>query len=290
MMDTGMPDSQELAEEVISSVRVTEIGNYGRDKLPAGPGIEEAEDIIIVEGRADVITLLKQGFKNVIAMNGTKVPDTIKELTQKKETLVFVDGDRGGNLIIKELLAVAEIDFVTKAPDGKEVEELTKKEIHKALRSKITAEQAKLELASVDTSQSIRKPMINRGRPAPTNTARGRTPQRGAPTRAAPVAKPPALSPNQKKQFEGVLSDLVGTKGACLLDEKMTVLGKVPLKELSSTLSSLKSGVFAVVLDDSIDQDVVTAAERANVKYVIGMESKVNPTSARVGILTSAEL
>lgn len=298
MLDTGSPDSQELTEEVVNSVRVMEVVEYGPDRLPAGPGVDEAEEVIVVEGRADVVNLLKHGFKNVIAMNGTQVPPTISELSHRKDIVVFVDGDRGGNLILKEVFAVAEVDFVTKAPDGKEVEELAKKEIHKALRSRITAEQAKLELASIDTSQSIRKPMI-------ANRPMAR-PMQGAPVRreGAPMARPPMRppmaptapavkkgpSPGEKTKFEEVLTDLIGTRGACLLDEKLNVLGKVPLAELTSTLSSLTSGVHAVVLDESIDGDLVAAAERANVKHLIGMDTKVKPADTRVNIITSAEL
>ena len=147
MMENTMPDSQELSDEVSASVRVMEIVEYGKDRLPAGPAIDESDEIIVVEGRADVLNLLKHGFKNAIAINGTSVPETIVELCGKKVVTAFVDGDRGGNLIIKELTSVADIDFVTKAPDGKEVEEITKKEIHKALRSRISGEQAKLELS-----------------------------------------------------------------------------------------------------------------------------------------------
>lgn len=299
MMDTGSPDSQELMEEVINSVRVMEVTEYGRDRLPAGPGIEDSEEVIVVEGRADVVCLLKNGFKNVIAMNGTQVPPTISELSKKKDIVVFVDGDRGGNLILKEVLAVAEVDFVTKAPDGKEVEELTKKEIHKALRSRITAEQAKLELAAMNTSESIRKPMIASVRPqdrrpqGPMQQRRDAPPMREAPRMAPrpPVATAKkAPSSEEREKFESVLTDLIGTRGACLLDEKLTVLGKVPLAELPSTLSSVTSGIYAVVLDESIDQNVVLAAEKANVKHLIGMDSKVKPVDARVNIITSAEL
>src|SRR3989339_999572 len=146
LTDAVLPNSQEIAEEVAASVRVMEITEYGRERLPAGPDVEEAAEIIVVEGRADVINLLKNGFKNAIAINGTSVPATIIELCKKKTVTVFVDGDRGGNLIVQELLSVTDLDFVTRAPDGKEVEELTKKEIHKCLRARIAAEQVKLEI------------------------------------------------------------------------------------------------------------------------------------------------
>ena len=140
-----MPDSQELTDKVSESVRMMEVVEYGKDRLPAGPLIDGSEDIIVVEGRADILNLLKHGIKNCIALNGTSVPETIKELSRKKNVTLFVDGDRGGDLIIKEMTAVAEIDYVCKAPDGKEVEEITKKEIHKALRGRVAIEQIKLE-------------------------------------------------------------------------------------------------------------------------------------------------
>jgi len=107
MMDNVIPDSQELADEVAYSVRVMEIQEYGTDRLPAGPSIDESDEIIIVEGRADVLNMLKHGFKNVIAVNGTSVPSSIIELCKKKTSTLFVDGDRGGDLIIKEITGVA---------------------------------------------------------------------------------------------------------------------------------------------------------------------------------------
>ena len=141
LTDSVLPNSQEITEEVAASVRVMEITEYGRDRLPAGPDVADSSEIIVVEGRADVINLLKNGFKNAIAINGTGIPQTIVELCKQKTVTVFVDGDRGGNLIVQELLSVTDIDFVTRAPDGKELEELTKKEIHKCLRGRIAAEQ-----------------------------------------------------------------------------------------------------------------------------------------------------
>src|SRR3989344_2237137 len=124
-----LPDSQEITEEVAASVRMMEITEWGPERLPAGPGIDDSEEVILVEGRADVLNLLKQGFKNVVSVNGTSIPDSIKELCRKKTVTLFVDGDRGGDIIIKELTDSTEVDYITKAPAGKEVEELTKKEI-----------------------------------------------------------------------------------------------------------------------------------------------------------------
>ncbi|MBI2144360.1 DNA primase [Candidatus Woesearchaeota archaeon] len=337
MVDTVMPDSQELADEVSRAVRVMEVREYGTDRLPAGPAVEDSEEIIVVEGRADVLNLLKHGFKNVVGMNGTSVPQTVVELSKKKEITAFVDGDRGGDLILKELIDVAQIDYVTKAPDGKEVEELEKKEIHQALRARIVPEQLRLEKAermerleradkagkasefgaaqpvqgrqfsqpfgqppapqpSQQSAMQNRRPQFMNRKPMPREGRfesrfeheprerefRERDQQREQ-------KEPKQLSQNEKSIFREISGALIGTRGAYLFDEKLNILGKVPLAELQSTLKSLNN-VYAVVLDGVIDLELARAAEMANVKCVVAMDSKVKPEETRLAIATVSEL
>ncbi|MEN3035836.1 MAG: DNA primase DnaG, partial [Candidatus Methanosuratincola petrocarbonis] len=137
----GAFEIKELSEEIMKSVRVHAIGKYGPDNLPCGPDVDKSDTVIVTEGRADVVNMLRHGYKNVIGMDGASVPDTIKELSKKKTIIAFVDGDRGGELILRELFQVADIDYVARAPPGKEVEDLTGKELAKYLRAKIPAEQ-----------------------------------------------------------------------------------------------------------------------------------------------------
>jgi DNA primase len=286
LTNTTLPDSQELADEVAQSVRMMAVGEYGREKLAAGPSIDESEEIIIVEGRADVLNLLKHGFKNAIAMNGTSVPQTIKDLSRKKTTSVFVDGDRGGDLIIRELLSTADIDFVCKAPDGKEVEEITKKEIHKALRGKITTEQAKLDM-NIDSdgalkSQAAKQNFQRVNRRPIQNNGRQFTRQQSAPTERK-------LSGEEKTIFKQTMDDLFGTRGACIFDPKLKVLGKVPLSELSSTIKSLNGGIHALVLDGAVDLELAKLSEKLGVAHVIGTTSKVKE-AVRVNVLTDEQL
>ncbi|MFH1591528.1 MAG: DNA primase DnaG [archaeon] len=280
MIDSVMPDSQELADEVAYSVRVMEIQEYGKDRLPAGPQIDDADEVIIVEGRADVLNLLKHGFKNVVSMNGTSVPETIIDLTKRKIVTVFVDGDRGGDLIIKELSGVAEMDYVTKAPDGKEVEELTKKEIHKALRSRISAEQAKAEMSRGGSNEyRSQRPQLRSNDRFP--------PRRPVPAPSPSVgARPKLPSESEKKSFKEMLEDLIGTRGAYILDPKLNILGKVPFSELATTIKSLSSGVYAIVFDGEIDKTLVQTAEKVNVTYLVGMDTKVKTTDTTISLLT----
>ena len=135
-----IPESKEISEQVRSEVKTSEVSEYGPEKLPAGPGIGDADSIILVEGRADVINLLKNDITNVVAVGGANVSPAIAKLCLEKEVTVFLDGDRGGDIIMAELARICDIDFVARAPTGKEVEELTRKEIIKCLRSKIPFE------------------------------------------------------------------------------------------------------------------------------------------------------
>ena len=277
-----LPDSLELTEEVANSVRLMEIQDYGKDKLAAGPAIKDSDEVILVEGRADVLTLLKNGIKNCIAMNGTSVPDTIKELSRKKTITVFVDGDRGGDLIIKELMNTSEIDFISKAPDGKEVEELTKKEINKCLRAKVSIEQYSTDLKSKPARPIKRKYERPTGREEIKRTYQ--------PRQNAPRTNPIRLSKKEGETYKKMLEELIGTRGAYILDKDLNILGKVPTTELSTTIRNLGSGIHAVVLDGIVEEDLVKIADRARIKYLISMESKIKSRLSKVEVITKEQL
>ncbi len=133
--------SSDLTESIRQSIQVEEITTYGKDHCPAGPAVKDSEAIIIVEGRSDVLNLLRAGVKNAIAVEGTNIPETVQELSKERVATAFVDGDRGGELILRELFQVAEVDFVARAPRAHEVEELSAKQLTKCLRNKVPYDQ-----------------------------------------------------------------------------------------------------------------------------------------------------
>ena len=137
------PDTDEVFKEVSETLRLARVETYGQDQLTAGPDIESAKEIIIVEGRADVIRLMKYGIQNTIALEGAKVPDTIIKLSREKECTALLDGDRGGDLILKELMQVTNVKYIARAPPGKEVEESSLKEIEDALKNRVPMMEAK---------------------------------------------------------------------------------------------------------------------------------------------------
>jgi DNA primase len=244
-MNKGVPDLSEISDKIREEVKAFEVTNY--KGLPCGPNIMDSDEIILVEGRADVVNLLKHNIKNAIAIGGTSIPDTIVNLTKEKITTLFIDGDRGGKLIAKEILQRADVDYIVSAPEGKEVEELTKKEIYKALRDKITAEQFKLE----EKITTVKK--------------EGRTSQKGRSKASI------RLSPEQKKLFVNTLEDLVGTRAACIFDENNDLLGKVPVKELANTLKTIENP-HTIIFDGRVDRKLAMLAKQRRVKFLVGME------------------
>ncbi len=139
----SMPNTEEVFREVSETLRVPKVEKYGPDELSAGPEVAKAKDIIVVEGRADVINLLRLGIENVVALEGAKVPETIIKLSKEKTATALLDGDRGGDLILKELLQVTDIKYIARAPQGKEIEESTSTEIFNALKNRVPIEEFK---------------------------------------------------------------------------------------------------------------------------------------------------
>jgi len=159
-----LPDSLEMAQGIVSEKRSSEMKEFGPEKLPCGPELETNPEIIIVEGRADVVNLLRNNIKNAIAMEGAKIPESILSLLPKKQATVFVDGDRGGEMIARQLLQAGNVEFVAKAPDGKEVEELTKKEILQSLSKKIPSEKFRFGSSRIPEKPFQRREFSSRPR------------------------------------------------------------------------------------------------------------------------------
>lgn len=268
LINDMLPDSLEITEEVRESVRASELVFFGPDKVPAGPGVYDSDEMIIVEGRADVVNLLRNGIKNVIAIEGTHVPKTVADLSRQRTTTLFVDGDRGGDLIFKEIKQVTEVDFIARAPTGKEVEELTKKELHKCLRARVATEQVTNIIDDVPTAlpEDEEEGPSEDKKPAAAMAPR---PVR-APVAAAP-REPVKLEDSQKEILKGYVSEIIGTRGAYLLDDKMQLLGKVPISEMSSALAGVEK-IGGLIVDGVITARLLEMLKYKPVRFVVGMK------------------
>lgn len=262
-------ESEKIADLVRQAVRAEEIIEYGEEKLPAGPAVDESDAIIVVEGRADVLNLLRHGIKNVIAVEGTNIPKTIVELSKKKTVTAFLDGDRGGDLILKELLQVADIDYVARAPEGKGVEDLTQKEIVKSLRNKVPVEQIHVLRAKEESKESRREPKEVKEEKSETEEKKGDT--------MTALRK-------HKDEVEGKLI-------ARILDRGLNVIKEVPVRDLVKVLKTNNTKASGIVFDGVITQRVIDLAAKRNINYLVGVRlGSVVKIPTNVRIITFDEL
>ena len=244
-LDGSGSNISEMTSEIKDSTRISRLQTYGTENLACGD--VSGEQLIIVEGRADVINLLKNNIKNVIAMNGTKLPRTVVELTKEKpEVILFVDGDRGGNLIIKNVVKNAKIDFIAMAPEGKEVEELTGKEILQSLRKK--------ESASGYSANG-------RGRGVK------RYDEKSESNLKEPKKEIQKLTDKEKEKIKDEIKDLVGTKGAIIFNKDLEKIKKIPVGRLS--VLELDESPYVIAIDGTATPRVVENCERLGCQNLI---------------------
>ena len=235
MMEEVTPESLKMIEEVKEAMRIHEITEFGNEKLPEGPNVASSDAILVVEGRADVLNLLRYGVKNAVAVEGVSVPKSVAELTKKKTVTAFLDGDRGGDLILKELLQVGELDYVTRAPRGSEVEDLTKEEVMVALRDKIPVEQIYHDMG-VKTEKVVEK-----------------------------------KTPDKIGLLKGVLADLEGSGNGEILDDALNIIKEVKVENLYQEINNLHNGAYAVVFDGVVSQRLIDVAKDKGLKYIVAV-------------------
>ncbi|MAK40617.1 MAG: hypothetical protein CL993_02685 [Euryarchaeota archaeon] len=140
IVNSASSESKNILDEVKTVLTLDTEVDYS--EMTAGPNIEEGDALIIVEGRNDVRNLLKFGIKNAIATMGSGIkPELVKLAGKKKTVTAFVDGDRGGKLLLLEISGKLgkSLTHVAVAPQSREVEHLEGKVITKCLNQKETA-------------------------------------------------------------------------------------------------------------------------------------------------------
>jgi len=264
-------DVKEVLKDIESSIKTAEVVYYGPERLPAGPDVDKSDTIIVVEGRADVINLLRYGYRNVIALEGAKgkIPETIVNLSKQKTVIALVDGDHAGDLILRELIRNAEVDYIVKAPPGKEVEELTGKEIAKALKNVIPVQTYLQQIEKkegVEKVEVVQQPQLT--------TAQATEAQRET---SIPEIEGVITYQVPQKVIDEI-KKLSGTLEAVLYDSNWNEVGRIPVKDLVDYIMKLDgSNVYAVIMDGIVTQRVVDTATIKGVKIVIG---------ARVGVIS----
>jgi DNA primase len=258
--DEGSIDSTVLLDDVRESLRIEKVSEIGPDRVPAGPNVADSDAIIIVEGRADVITLLKYGIKNAVAVEGTKVPSTIADLCQTKTATSFLDGDRGGELILRELLQVADIDYAAFAPRGRSVEDLSRKEVTKALRNKVPVEFVREQLA--EKPPEGRLPKV----PAPEPVQPPR--EREAPARKREAAARSGYS------LRDHVEEVSGHGLARFISPDFSVIAEVRAGDVERGLAAVKGDVTGIVADQVVDQRLLDQVAQKGIEFILAKDFK----------------
>ena len=246
-------EGEDILRDVSDVGKKVKITAYGKEELPAGPAINTSKDIIIVEGRADVLNLLRAGIENTIAVEGTNVPDAIAKLSKEKQLSAFLDGDRWGDLILRELNQVIKLNKVSRAPKGREVEELTPIEILEILNN------GKLKTVE-ETKSDIKDKQI----------------PDGIPSKLIEIGK-------QIKQ------DLEGTLESHVYDSSFKEIDKVPVSELVKTIES-KDKIEFIIFDGIITSRLIEIAEKKGVKVIIGNRMGKIGNNPSIKMLTFQQL
>jgi DNA primase len=258
--DEGSINSDELLDEVREAIRMEKLEYLGEERVHAGPHVMASDAIIIVEGRADVINLLRHGIKNAVAVEGTNIPQIIIDLCTQKTATTLLDGDRGGDLILRELLQVAEIDFVAYCPRGKSVEEMSRKEIVKALRNKVPA---------VGLIEHIPLEEATERLPVHATPAAARSP--GGEDDQPPPGGGGKKSPSTLGEH---MADVRNKKIARFLSPDYTVLLESSAADVESALQNLNGDVEGLVVDRVIDQRLLDQLGGKDLEFVAATDFK----------------
>ncbi|WP_292347875.1 MULTISPECIES: DNA primase DnaG [unclassified Methanoregula] len=263
--EDGAIDSDELLDDVRQSLRIEKIGSIGEEKAPAGPNVLESDAIIVVEGRADVLNLLRYGIKNAVAVEGTNIPKTVIDLCEKKTVTAFFDGDRGGELILRELLQVADIDFVAFSPRGKSVEDMTRKEVIKTLRNKVPVEYVRDQYFE----DSAELPLELRAARAAADEGDG-----------TEKKIRPASQKRQREPGKGPVTirdhadDIRGQGLARFLAEDLTVIKELRSDEVEKAIDTLDTVPGGLVVDRAVDQKLLDRLVWKGLSFVAARDFK----------------
>lgn len=263
--------AEEELRDIAESTKSARIISFGKEELPAGPGIYTSDTVIIVEGRADVLSLLRAGVENAVAVEGTNVPDSVGRLSREKKAVAFLDGDRGGDLILRELQQVAKIEKVYRAPPGREVEELTPVEI--------------LDILKREPVPQHRYGGPREERYPPREDRYGPREERYREQSEERTIPPVQLPEDLATKTRQVFPQINGTLEGIILDEGMAEKAKVPVSEIVKALQE-NNGAKYVIFDGIITQRMLDAAEKAGVKFIIG--HRAGEITRRVAEITLA--
>ncbi|MDP8906720.1 MAG: DNA primase DnaG [Thermoproteota archaeon] len=302
-------EGEEMLKDVYDASKPGRLTTFGKAQLACGVGVFDSDWIILVEGRADVINLLRAGFENSIAIEGAKIDETILKLTHGKRVVAFIDGDRAGDLILKELQGLVKIDRVYRAPAGREVEECTPLEISEILKDveqyikniysnspnssnsenqfqtrnnvQSTTNQNQINMIDMNT-----KPINNQQNKASVEDNNNKITYANIDKNISPIKEDEVIISTIKQIFP----EINETLEAVIFDNSMKAMIKVPVSDIVKRISNSQGGKL-VVLDGIITQRLIEAANKAGIQYIIGHRtSNIKKPISEIRIKTFSDI
>ncbi len=254
IVNSGTDESRNIIDEVKAVLTLDTEVDFA--EMTAGPNAESSDSLIIVEGRNDVRNLLKYGIKTAIATMGSGIkPELVKLAASKKVVTAFMDGDRGGRLLLLEIEGKLgkSLTHVALAPRSREVEHLEGKVVTKCLNQKETAsrivsriktEEAKSDDASVGKGNASLE------------------------------------APDEVKNWSPFLDGLKRNQAVIVLDDGS---GSDPIspKNLEEALNN-SDGAQGIVFSGKVSNRIFELAAGAGISNVVG--KTVGPESLKLGV------
>jgi len=294
-------EGEEMLKDVYDASKPGKLTTFGKAQLACGIGVYDSDWIILVEGRADVINLLRAGFDNSIAIEGAKIDETILKLTNGKRVIAFIDGDRAGDLILKELQGLVKIDKVLRAPPGREVEECTPLEITEILKDVelyLKQNNADNIYGGSTEIQNSQKPITAHSQISISDmeSNNGSTHQK-----VFDVIKNNKINKDNdtlsRKEDEEIIStvkqafpEINETLEAIIFDKSMKTIIKAPISNIIKKIFDIEGGKL-LILDGIITQRLIEAANKVGIQYIIGHRTgNLKKSITEVKIQTFADI
>jgi len=289
-------EGEEMLKDVYDASKPGKLTSFGKAQLACGTGVFDSDWIILVEGRADVINLLRAGFDNAIAIEGARIDETVTKLTDGKRVVAFLDGDRAGDLILKELHGLVKIDKVLRAPTGREVEECTPIELAEILKDALSVSEPQSAQPVHAHHDRDRDRDRDRRHPRREREREPREEYRAPPAEqheSAPSQPSKEVLAEDKPEILTAVRDVYPqineTLEAVLLDGSMNKLLKVPVSEVIKRLDSAEGGKL-LVIDGIVTQRLVDAADKAGIEYIVGHRTTELKKPAEVRVRTFGDI
>ena len=242
MIESASPASMRMIEEVREAMRVHEISEYGEDRLPAGPSIHTSDAIIVVEGRSDVLNLLKYGIKNTVAVEGVSVPQSIGNLSKKRTTTAFV------------------------------VEDLEKDEVLVALRDKVPTAQflANHNILSESDSKNSHKKHNGKHNNKHSNNKHQ---QHETKVKEEVQIEEIPIEDDETKLMKDMLKEFECSGCGAILDEALNMTQEVEVENIYEEIKNIETSADTVIFDGIISQRLVDVASLKGIKRLVAFRS-----------------